>query len=114
MASRDTLLALSTCSGSCASDRPVVWRWSEDESGRLGGHTTISPALVRSVGISSRLLERLCTRSGTLVAETDDRCLRTIDAARESIRLSWELHLLIGEKLLRGEETGFSAEAIIP
>jgi hypothetical protein len=42
--------------------------------------------------------------SGTLfVVETEERCLRTIEAARESIRLSCELHLLIGEKLLRGE-----------
>jgi hypothetical protein len=37
------------------------------------------------------------------VVETEERCLRTMLAARESMRLSWELHLLMGEKLERGE-----------
>jgi hypothetical protein len=41
--------------------------------------------------------------SGTLVVDTEERCLRAMEAARESIKLSWELHLLMGEKLLRGE-----------
>lgn len=59
---------------------------------------------MRSVGMSSRLLDKLWMSSGTLfVVETEERCLRTMEAARESIRLSCELHLLIGEKLLRGE-----------
>jgi hypothetical protein len=53
--------------------------------------------------MSSREPEREWTSSGTEVVDTEERCLRTMLAARESMRLSWELHLLMGEKLERGE-----------
>jgi hypothetical protein len=59
----------------------------------------------------SRELEREWTSSGTEAVETEDRCLRTMLAARESMRLSWELHLLIGEKLERGDAFGIPVAA---
>jgi hypothetical protein len=59
----------------------------------------------------SRELEREWTSSGTEAVDTEERCLRTMLAARESMRLSWELHLLMGEKLERGEALWMPAGA---
>ena len=73
----------------------------------------VSPLARCSRGIISRLPERLWISSGTLFVETEERCLRISEAVRESIKLSWELHLLIGEKLLRGD-VGFVSDGPMP
>lgn len=100
---------LSACISRCDSARLLVWRCRElaPEAGRA----RISAALRRSVGMISRELEREWTNSGTEVVEMEERCLRTMLAARESIKLSWELHLLMGEKLERGEAFGIPVAA---
>ena len=102
--------------------RLFVGRWWVEVSGRgalaAEGHREeeeASPPAEEggSPSARSRLLARLWIKSGTLAVETEDRCLRTMEAARDRIRLSSELYLLIGEKLLRGE-TGCSIWGLTP